>query len=218
MENREPLSVSVLAEVFVALSYDYRRRTKHELFVVEIRTTSLITVLKDLSDLADQANHLFDFAAHIGALVAAVLAGTIALRSRRRLGSGTVLALAEAAMRGNAEVKITHRNRSGDQLLVHITPEQALRIQHASKVPPELPSRDEPPSELDRLESLAKQVALNHPEGMVLPYASSPEMASLLRELVEIIKEQPEGRRKLAEVSHRLRSQGHHAAASLLEP
>jgi len=111
MYSRQLLPLSVVAELLGALAQDYRRITGgRELTVESVHQGSLIALLRDLADSADQANHLFDFAKNIGMLVTGAIAGTVLLRGRgRKEASRTVVAIAEAAIEGKALVRMVHK-------------------------------------------------------------------------------------------------------------
>jgi len=214
IDSRQPLPLSVVAELLGALAKDYRRVTGgRELTVEIIYRGSLIAFLRDLADWADQANQLFDFAKNIGMLVTGAIAGTVPLRGRgRKTGSRTVAAIAEAAIEGKAPVRMVHKGRYGDTLIVEVYPDDAGVIKRQQTSPPK-PDRARPVPEtaaLD-LQTIAKAA---------IEAASTDQTAGvmvLLRELIRIVRQRPDGQRRLNEVAQLLRSDGHDAAAKLIE-
>jgi hypothetical protein len=212
--NRQPLSLSVVAELLGALAQDYRRITgARELTIESVHQGSLIAILRDLADWADQANHLFDFATHIATLVAGAIAGTVLLHGRgRRDGSGTVIAVVQAAIEGKAFVRMVHKGRRGEKLMVEVSPADADAIDRQRTLPPKprraRPTQEAAQAELDTIANAAIEVAST---------VEAPGVRVLLRELIRIIRQRPDGQRRLDEVAHNLRLHGYAAAAAIIE-
>ena len=79
-------------------------------------------------DLADKANHLFDFAKNVAALWQLIREGTGLPLNRRRKNAKTALALAELAVSAKGEVSLDYKTADGDQLILHIRPKQGEHL------------------------------------------------------------------------------------------
>ena len=213
IDNRELLPLAVVAELLGALAQDYRLVTGgRELTVESVHQGSLIAFLRDLADWADQANHLFDFGKNIALLVTGAIAGTVLLGGRgRREGSRTVLAVADAAIKGKAPVRMVHKGKHGDTLMVEIHSAEADAIRRQRASPLRSDHAPSPPEIAIDIETIANSAI----------EATSTDAAAgvmvLLRELIRIVRQRPGGQRRLNEVAQRLRSQGYDAAAKLIE-
>ncbi len=228
--NREPVSLGTLAQVFDALSRDYQQASSRDLVVKELHRGSIIAVFSDLSDLGDHANHLFDFCKNLGTLATMTIAGAVLLTSKRRLGSKTILAIANAAIKGTADVDLTYKSSNGnEQMMMRITPATGVVLQHGSAASsretatPQQSRRRKAGIREDIIEEMAKSVSVTE-EGFAdkrlsqSSDGSSEGIAVLLNELIATIKLRPDGRETLARMSRHLQQSGHHAAAKLLEP
>jgi hypothetical protein len=213
IDNQQPVPLAVVAELLSALAQDYRLFTRgRELTVESVHQGSLITFLRDLADWADQANHLFDFAKNVALLVTGAIAGTVLLRGRgRKEGSRTVVAIAEAAIKGKAPVRIMHRGRRGDTLMVEVHPTEADVIRRHRTLPPQpdyTPSSQEGSADIETIAKAAiEAVSTDQAAGIMV----------LLRELIRVVRQRPDGQRRLDEVAQLLRSRGYDAAAKLVE-
>jgi hypothetical protein len=217
-ENRQPLPLSVVSELLAALAQDYRRITGgRELTIESVHQGSLIAVLRDLADWADQANHLFDFVTHIGTLVTGAIAGIVLLHGHgRKDGSRTVIAIAQAAIEGKASVTMAHKGRHGDILMVEVNPTDADVISRQRPVPPKS-DRARPKPEASAAAAAAELATI---ASAAIEAASADEAAGmmvLLRALIRIVRQRPDGQRRLDEVAQGLRSHGYDAAAAIME-
>jgi hypothetical protein len=207
-----PVPLATVAELLTALSHDYQQFSGCDLAIVDIRQGSLLATLRDFADLADKANHLYDFAKHIVDLIRGAIAGTAILRGRRRRnGSQTVIALAETALREKVPVRIVHKRLGKEELMVEVMPDQAFIIAHVSATPPFVREHPKTPApadvDVESLGRLAQLAATDQAEGVMI----------LVRNLVEIIRRRPDGRKLLADVAHGLKAHGYDAAAKLIE-
>jgi hypothetical protein len=220
IDNQQPIRLSNLAAVFDALSRDYKQATGEEIAVEEIRQGSIVVILRDISDWADQANHLFDFAKNLATVLATAVSTIAVVLSRRQKGAKTVLALAKLAMDAKAEVRMDYKGPAGDQLILNVTPGQGRRVheREVTKVVQSAPSLKLPvdAGEIERIAIAATE----QPTGFLPPVQdtdSSSGLLTLLEAMIAFTRRQPGGRRFLNEMAGRLRSQGHYGAADLLE-
>ncbi len=189
--SHDHVPLSLVAELLGALARDYRRITGgRELTVESVHQGTLTAFLRDLSDWADQANHLFDFTKNIAAIAAAAIAGTIYLRGRKRQdGSDTLLAVAKVAIADGRPVRLAYDGRSGDCVLDVGQAEAGVIRGRALKSPDEdMSARKAPELPMEALEQAVIRAAEDEDYDGV---------STLVRELVGIIRQRPEGQRQI---------------------
>ena len=221
IENNSKLPLDVLAELLAAIARDYKRFRGGYLSIDAFGRGSLIAYLHDLSDLADQANHLFDFSKNIIDLVVALIAGHIVIKNRRDPYLKTALALADSAIKSGGFIEISYEGPKSDKLNLKVAPEDVSFIKQRI-IPREKQKADVPllpPARLERLEDLAKAAvskSTSEKIGSIESGEDKNDLLLLLVELVNLLKGTPEGRRALRELALRLRSEGHNQAAQLI--
>jgi hypothetical protein len=222
IENRRPVPLGLLAGLFDAMARDYKQTSGRELVIWEVHRGSIWAYFSEMSQMADSANHLIDFAKHVGGLAFAAMGGAAyLLHSKRTKGAKTVLALAKIAMKGDAGVRLSYRRYGEEEVTMAITPAQAENLHRPTRE-----IRHEPPAPTfeehgdtsdDQDEEPAKAIKERRPSPVPGSGASMALTPPLVHELVEALRHQPSGPEILAEMARRHRDLGREATARMLE-
>jgi hypothetical protein len=129
IDNKEPIRASDLGGLLSGISSDYGRFARgRELVIVRLVQGSLLAVLQEASAMADQVNHLFDFANHIREMLGGLFGGSaVLLLSRRSSGAKTAENLLKTAVGCKAHVHLRYKGPKGERLSVVIQPVKARK-------------------------------------------------------------------------------------------
>ncbi len=127
--NNKPIRAQDLADLFSAMARDYRAMNRgHHLIVTEIRSGSLIAVLRDLISGISGANALIQFGKSIGQMIEALKGQIPGFAKHEGTVARTVEKLLAAAEHSNAFVSLRYEAQNGNKLLVEFEPHEAPQL------------------------------------------------------------------------------------------